>query len=184
MYPTTCESHLHVHQKIWLILHTSSENQLLFAHLKLHLFKAKFSFNIVLTDRSCEKGHLLCLLPIIIHSQVPDARVHVLYKACIVTGEWHQASLLGWKRRTLKPWQPFRQESTAIQQLHKVKLETRIDRQTTNKHYEWHMSLQELISPARWRQHELVSKGRLKRGLIQGVKGQLLTLYQFILIYV
>lgn len=146
----------HVPDHVWITLPCSSENMAIiteapckcsftyviwesitictFKVTPAALFKAKFPFNTVLTDRSCEKGHLLRLLPIIVHSQVPDARVHVLYKACIVTGEWHQASLLGWKRRTLKAWQPLRQESTAIQQLHKVKLETRRDRQTTNKH--------------------------------------------------
>lgn len=76
-----------------------------------------------LTYSRGKEWHLLHVLAVIVHCQVPDARVHVLDETSVMAAKEHQASRLSQSRRSVQALNPLSQEPPSIQKLHKVKLE-------------------------------------------------------------
>ena len=74
-----------------------------------------------LTYGSGKEGDSFSFFPIIVNSQVPDARVHVLNKACVVCGDGYETPH---SHRPLQTMDILGQEPPPIQKLHKVKLQT------------------------------------------------------------
>ena len=77
----------------------------------------------LLTDGGGEEGDGLGVLAVVVHGQVPDARVHVLDEAGVVGGEGELGPLQ--PRRTLQGMAVLAQQPPAVQELHKVKLDGR-----------------------------------------------------------
>lgn len=86
-----------------------------------------------LTYGGSEEGDSFSFLSVVVDGQVPDARVHVLDKACVVCGDGHQAPLHC--HRALQTVDVLGQKPPPIQKLHKVKLQT--DTQKVRKTDGW-----------------------------------------------
>lgn len=74
----------------------------------------------LLTDHDGVKGHLLCVLPIVVESQMPDSGVQVLDEAGLVEADGPRLppGSFGLQKVPLLP----RDQPAAIQQLHEVVL--------------------------------------------------------------
>lgn len=86
-----------------------------------------------LTYGSGEEGDSFSFFPIIVDGQVPDARVHVLDKTCVVCRDRYQAPLHS--HRPFQTMDVLGQEPPPIQKLYKVKLQT--DTQKVRKTDRW-----------------------------------------------
>lgn len=75
-----------------------------------------------LTYGSGKEGNSFGFFPIIVDGQVPDARVHVLNKACVMCSDWYETPLQSC--RPLQTVNILGQEPPPIQQFYKVKLQT------------------------------------------------------------
>lgn len=75
-----------------------------------------------LTCGGWKERHRFGFFSIIVDGQVPDARVHVLNKACVMSGDGYQAPLHGC--RPLHASEILHQEPTTIQEFYKVKLQS------------------------------------------------------------
>lgn len=75
-----------------------------------------------LTYGGGEVGDSFRVFSVVVDGEVPDARVHVLDKACVVCGDGGQAPLHN--HGTLQTSDVLGQEPPPIQKLHKVKLRT------------------------------------------------------------
>lgn len=86
-----------------------------------------------LTYGGGEEGDSFSFFSVVIDGQVPDARVHVLDKTCVVRGDGYQAPLHS--HRPLQTMDVLSQEPPPVQKLHKVKLQT--DTQKVRKTDRW-----------------------------------------------
>lgn len=86
-----------------------------------------------LTYGGGEVGDSFSFFSVVVDGQVPDARVHVLDKACVVCGDGYQAPLHG--HGPLQTVNVLGEEPPPIQKLHKVKLQT--DTQKVRKTDRW-----------------------------------------------
>lgn len=75
----------------------------------------------VLTCGGWKERHRFSFFSIIVDRQVPDARVHVLNKTCVVSGDGYQAPLHGC--RPLHTSEILHQEPSPVQEFYKVKLQ-------------------------------------------------------------